>query len=233
MRRFLLAPCIALLAFASPSFGADLPPPPPQPAYKAPPIAPYVAPFTWTGFYIGINGGYAFGDADISNSAASFTTDDQDGWLIGATLGYNYQLGSFVLGFEGDADYALIKGNATNTVTCGTGTCEVKNTWFATARGRLGYSIWDRWLPYITGGGAFAGLKVEPSTGSSSTDTAIGWTAGAGVEYAFLDSWSAKIEYLYADLGPTTCEASVCGLDTDVEPKINIVRAGLNYRFNF
>ena len=228
MRRFLFVTCVALLASANAAVGADLP----RPYYKAPPAAPFVAPFTWTGFYVGINGGYAWGKADISNSLASFSTDTTDGWLVGATAGYNYQMGNFVFGFEGDADYALIKGNATNTATCGAGTCEVKNTWLATARGRLGYAF-ERWLPYITGGGAFGGLKVEPSGGTSSTDTAIGWTAGAGVEYAFLDSWSAKIEYLYADLGPATCEAAVCGVDTDVEPKINIVRAGLNYRFNF
>ncbi len=78
---------------------------------------------------------------------------------------------------------------------------------------------------------AFAGVKVTPSGGSSSTDTTTGWTAGAGIEYAFLTGWSAKLEYLYADLGTATCEAANCGLDTDIKPKINIVRAGLNYHF--
>ncbi len=117
MKRLLFAACCALLASAGTSLGADLP----RPAYKAPPLAPeYIAPlFTWSGFYVGINGGYAWGKADVSNSATSFTTDNQDGWLIGATAGYNYQMGQFVLGVEGDIDYALIKGNATNTVTCG------------------------------------------------------------------------------------------------------------------
>ena len=228
MKQLLFAACCALLASAGTSFGADLP----RPAYKAPPLAPeYIAPFTWTGFYIGLNGGYAWGKADVSNSVASFTTDTQDGWLIGATAGYNLQTGVWVWGLEGDIDYALIKGNATNTATCGAGSCEVKNTWFATARARIGYAGWNNFMPYITGGGAFAGLKVEPSTGASSSDTTIGWTAGAGVEYAFLGNWSAKLEYLYADLGTATCDASVCGVDTDIKPKINIVRAGLNYRF--
>jgi len=59
----------------------------------------------------------------------------------------------------------------------------------------------------------------------------MGWTVGAGLEYAFLGDWSAKLEYLYADLGDTTCEAAVCGVDSTVNPKLNIVRAGLNYRF--
>ena len=224
-----LATCLGLLALASPAFAADLP----HPIYKAPPYAPEVAPlFSWSGFYVGINGGYAWGKADVSNSLGSFTTDTQDGWLIGGTVGYNYQMGNFVLGLEGDFDYALIKGNTTNTGACAAGSCEVKNTWFATARGRVGYAM-DRWLPYITGGGAFAGLKVEPSTGNSSSSTTTGWTAGAGVEYAFMPAWSAKIEYLYADLGKSTCDASICGVSTDVDPKINIVRAGLNYHFSF
>ncbi len=212
---------------------ADLPA---QPAYQQPYKAPaYVPPepalATWTGFYLGLNGGYGWGKADVSNSVASFTTDNQNGWLIGVTAGYNYQTGTWVWGLEGDIDYALIKGNATNTATCGAGSCEVKNTWFGTARGRIGYAGWNNFLPYITGGGAFAGLKVEPSGGTSSTDTTIGWTAGAGLEYAFMSNWSAKIEYLYADLGTATCEAAVCGVDTDISPKINIVRGGINYRF--
>ena len=208
---------------------ADLPP---QQPYKAP---AYVAPepvfATWSGFYLGLNGGYAWGKADVSNSVASFTTDKQDGWLIGATAGYNLQTGTWVWGLEGDIDYALVKGNATNTATCAGGSCEIKNTWFGTGRLRVGYAGWNNFLPYITGGVAAAGLKVEPSGGASSTSTTIGWTAGAGLEYAFMEHWSAKFEYLYANLGTATCDASVCGVDTDVKPKINIIRAGINYRF--
>ena len=84
--------------------------------------------------------------------------------------------------------------------------------------------------PYITGGAAFAGLKTETPLGSNS-DSAIGWTAGAGVEWAFTRAWSAKLEYLYADLGSNTCDAATCGVSTTIDPKVNIVRAGINYRF--
>lgn len=216
---------IMALVFATPSFAADIP----RAVYKAP-IAPYFAPYSWTGFYIGLNGGYAWGKADVSNVFGSFSTDNQDGWLLGGTLGYNLQTGYFVWGLEGDIGYAFIKGNTSNVGTCGITTCEVKNTWFATARGRIGYAA-DRWLPYITGGAAFAGLKVTPSGGASSTDTHTGWTVGAGVEYAFAGGWSTKLEYLYVDLGTATCGAATCGVTTDIKPKINIVRAGLNYRF--
>jgi len=227
MKRFLLTVGAGLLAaaMASPSFAADLP----RPAYKVP-IVPYVAPFSWTGFYVGLNGGYAWGDADVSNTFGSFTTGTQDGWLIGGTLGYNLQTGNWVWGLEGDFDYALIKGNTSNTLSCGVGSCTVEDTWFATLRGRIGYAF-GRWLPYFTGGGAFAGLKVTPAGGTDSTDTTTGWTLGAGIEYAFLGAWSAKLEYLYADLGKATCEASVCGVSTDIEPKVNVVRVGINYRF--
>jgi outer membrane immunogenic protein len=229
MKRFILTVGMGLLAaaIASPSIAADVP----RPIYKAPAV-PYVAPFTWSGFYIGINGGYGWGDAEISNVLGNFTTDTQDGWLIGGTVGYNVQTGNWVWGIEGDFDAALIKGNTSNTIAigpCAVGGCTVKDTWFATARGRIGYA-WNRFMPYITGGGAFAGLKVESPAGSSS-DTATGWTFGGGVEWAFTSAWSAKLEYLYADLGKTTCDATVCGFATDVEPKLNIVRAGINYRF--
>jgi len=228
MKRFIPTVCAALAAatMALPSLAADLP----RPVYKAPVVAPvYIAPFSWTGFYVGINGGYGWGEAEVSNSLGSFTTDTQDGWLIGGTIGYNFQTGVWVWGIEGDIDYALIDGNVSNTVACGGTTCEVENTWFATVRGRIGYAF-DRWMPYFTGGGAFAGTKMTVA-GTSNTDTATGWTIGGGVEYSFLGPWSAMIEYLYADLGPTTCDASTCGVATDVEPKINIVRAGFNYRF--
>jgi outer membrane immunogenic protein len=226
MKRFTLLACAGLVAaaVATPSLAADLP----RPAYKAP--ISYVAPFSWSGFYVGINGGYGWGDADVSNSFGSFTTGTQNGWLIGGTLGYNLQTGNWVWGLEGDIDYALIKGNTSNTLACSAGTCKFEDNWFATARGRIGYAF-ERWLPYVTFGGAFAGTKVTPAGGSSSTDTAVGWTAGAGIEYAFVGSWSAKIEYLYADLGKTTCGVSICGISTDIEPKVNIVRLGINYRF--
>ena len=223
MKRFTLMACAGLLAaaMAVPSLAADLP----RPAYKAP---VFVAPFSWSGFYVGINGGYAWGDASVSNALGSFTTNGTDGGLVGGTLGYNLQTGNWVWGVEADLDYAFIKGNVSNTVA-GCAGCKVENTWLGTARGRIGYAF-DRWLPYVTGGAAFGSVKVVTPIGSN-TDTALGWTAGAGIEYAFLGAWSAKLEYLYADLGKSTCAVTTCGISTDVDPKINMVRVGVNYRF--
>jgi len=67
--------------------------------------------------------------------------------------------------------------------------------------------------------------------GATAAVDRTGWTAGVGLEYAFLGPWSAKIEYLYADLGSATCGASTCGVDTTVSFKTSIVRLGVNYRF--
>lgn len=210
----------ALLAAPLGAQAADLP----HPVYKAP---AYVGPVAanWTGFYVGINGGYGFGKSDWDVPAVS---TDPSGGLAGLTLGYNWQTGMWVWGFEGDIDWADIKGDA----TCGAGTCTTKNDWLGTARLRVGYAGWNNWLPYLTGGAAFGDVKAESTvTGMSASNTQIGWTAGVGIEYAFRSNWSAKIEYLYADLGSFDCGVA-CGVATDnVDYKVNLVRAGINYRF--
>jgi len=227
MKRFMLAVCAGLLAAAvtTPSFAADLP----RPVYKAPyknnPV--YVAPFSWTGFYVGINGGYGWGK---SNWTVLGSGDfDLNGGLIGGTLGYNLQTGSFVWGIEGDADASWIKGST--TTLCGPG-CETKNTWLATGRARLGYA-WDQFLPYLTGGVAFGNVKAGQAGAAATASTnKVGWTVGGGLEYAFMGEWSAKLEYLYVDLGKMSCDAGSCGgAVTDVAFKTNIVRIGVNYRF--
>jgi outer membrane immunogenic protein len=196
-----------------------------RPTYKAP---AYVAPVAanWTGFYVGLNGGYAFGSSDWDSPAVS---PDPTGYLVGGTLGYNFQTGLWVWGFEGDIDWADISDDP----TCGAGTCKTSLDWFGTARARIGYAGWNNWLPYITGGAAFADVKASNSNlGTSGSSTQIGWTAGLGVEYAFRSNWSAKLEYLYADLGSFDCGTSCSAITPDnVSYKTNIVRAGLNYRF--
>ena len=199
---------------------ADLP----QPSYKAPAYVAPAAP-TWTGFYVGLNGGYGFGTSDWDSPAVS---PDLTGALVGGTLGYNYQTGMWVWGLEGDFDWADIKGDT----TCGAGTCETKSEWFGTARLRLGYAGWNGWLPYVTGGAAFASVKATNSALSSASDTLIGWTAGVGLEYAWRSNWSVKLEYLYADLGTFDC-GTACSATTpaDVSFKANLIRAGFNYRF--
>jgi len=219
LTRICLAVAAALLTGALAAQAADLP----QPSYKAP---AYVGPSyaNWTGFYVGINGGYAWGDSEWSGGTGNFKVSP-NGWLGGGTIGYNFQTGTWVWGIEGDFDYVDLNGTA-GGLCIG---CSVKDTWLGTARGRLGYAGWNNWLPYITGGGAFGNIKVSTPFGDNS-NTKWGWTAGAGLEWAFLANWSAKVEYLYVDLGSTNCD--LCAVTpTNIDFKSSIVRLGVNYRF--
>jgi outer membrane immunogenic protein len=219
MKRFTLAACAGLLAaaMALPSFAADMS----RPAFKAPASA---APWNWTGFYVGINGGYGFGKSNWTNVAGTTGDFNVRGALAGGTIGYNLQTGMWVWGLEGDVDASWIKG--TDATIC----CETKNEWLATARGRIGYAF-DRWLPFLTGGAAFGDVKMTPVGFPAETSTKIGWTAGGGLEYAFQGAWSAKVEYLYVDLGKASCDVATCGVATDVTFKTSIVRGGINYHF--
>jgi outer membrane immunogenic protein len=210
---------LALLATSLSAKAADIPPP----VYKAP--RSVVAYYNWTGFYAGINGGYGFG---TSNWDFPPVSNKPKGGMVGGTLGYNWQSGSIVYGIEGDWDWSMMKGS----VVCGIGTCETKNTWLATARARLGYAF-DRWLPYVTGGGAFGNVKATNSVLSSASSTQVGWTFGGGLEYAFMGNWTAKLEYLYVDLGKFNCGVACGAVVTDnVSLKENVIRAGLNYKFS-
>jgi outer membrane immunogenic protein len=189
----------------------------------------YTAPiYNWSGFYVGINGGGAWGKSNWSNPLGS-SSFNANGGLIGGTAGYNWQMGQAVFGLEGDVDWSGIKG--TGPATCLVASCQTKNDWLGTFRGRVGYAF-DRVLPYVTGGLAVGDVKATSVLGSAS-ETRAGWTAGAGVEAAITGPLSAKIEYLYADLGSMSCATGVCGgaVSTNVNYHANIVRAGLNYHF--
>ena len=226
MKRFTLMACAGLMAaaMATPSLAADLP----RPAYKAP---VFVAPFSWSGFYVGINGGYGWGTSDWS-SAVTPDIRQAEGWpgrrharlqhadrQLGLGPGRRPRLAR--------PSTAPISAPASAAARVG---CETQNRWLGTARGRIGYAF-DRWLPYFTGGAAYGDVKMTPNSGVSETETRLGWTLGGGVEWAFMGAWSAKLEYLYVDLGTATCSAATCGIDTDVNFKANLVRVGVNYRF--
>lgn len=213
-----MLPALALSLAAE---AADIPPP----IYKA--RAAAVAD-DWTGFYAGINAGSAF---NTSNFLSHPATIKSRGALAGATFGYNRQNGWLVLGVEGDIDWSDTHGS----VACGTFVCETKNPWFGTIRGRFGRAF-DRWLPYITAGGAFGEVKTTSTdlANPGGSKTRFGWSAGVGVEYAFTARWSAKIEYLYVCLGDvdqhSVCRTSVTPANISV--KESVIRAGINYKFS-
>ena len=179
----------------------------------------YAAAYNWTGFYVGINGGAGWGTSNVATApSGSFNTS---GGLVGGTVGYNWQMGQTVFGLEGDLDWTNLRGSG----VCGATTCETRNDWLSTARGRIGYAF-NRFLPFISGGAAFGDIKNNVTGSGTATQTKVGWTLGGGVEAAIAGPWTAKVEYLYADLGRG---ASVLGADASF--KTNIVRAGINYRF--
>lgn len=224
MNRFNLSMAACAMAFviATPTFAADMPGGYREPAYAAPAAG-------WGGVYVGLNGAYGWGQSDWSGGVTTGTNSPAGG-LFGATLGFNAQSGAFVFGAEGDiAGNWMRDSNSTGTGFCSAPGCAIQTSWFATTRGRVGYAF-DRALAYFTAGAAFGDVQMIAPGGSVTADRA-GWTAGVGLEYAFLGPWSAKFEYLYADLGSASCGAAVCGTDTTVTFKTNIIRLGVNYRF--
>lgn len=219
-RSFAAGVGLLALVLAMPASAADLPRGMP---YKAP---AQVMAYNWTGFYLGINGGGGWGNSDWNGLGVS---NSPSGGMIGGTAGYNWQgMGSpWVFGLEGDIAWTGIN----DSTACGAAfSCETKNTWFGTVRGRVGYSI-DRFLPYITGGVAFGDIEANRTGFAGTSDTNAGWTLGAGIEGVIVGNWTAKLEYLYADIGDTTCSAAACGTATNVDLQVNVLRAGLNYRF--
>ncbi len=232
MKRILIAGALALAAGGQ-ALAADLPPGPPPPRAPATYVPVPVPVFSWTGIYIGVNGGYAFADSNWSDpilgSTGNFSTD---GFLFGGTIGGNYQWGQFVLGIEADGDWQNLNGTTYSVAgSCARFGCTTQSDWLATVRGRAGYAF-DRFLVYGTGGAAFGDLQAAAGVLPFNSTTQVGWTAGAGIEYAFLPNWTAKVEYLYVDLGSQSCPfASCAGTATTVSLTENVIRAGINFKF--
>ncbi len=226
MKRFVFATVglLALTGSFGPAAAADLS----RPVMPTKAPAYYAPAYNWTGLYAGLNGGYAWGSSDWSALGLSTNTN---GGLFGGQLGYNWQFGQFVYGLEGDIDWADLRGT-TNVLGCSAVGCQTRSDFLSTIRGRVGVTVADRWLPYLTGGLAIGNIRTS-STGFSGIDTTnAGWTVGGGVEFALVANWTAKVEYLYVNLGTANCGTS-CGFaaGNSVGLTENIVRGGINYRF--
>jgi outer membrane immunogenic protein len=217
-----------------------------KPISKAPLLAPV---HNWTGFYGGVAGGYGWGHSDQTDPGipappppAILTPPPGDGHfsldgpLVGGTLGYNWQTGPWVFGLEGDYSWADISGSSNN---CGPSTvsphpCGTKIESLGTVRGRIGYAMGPtgNWLPYVTGGLAMGEVNgwdsLSPASGS---DFRTGWTVGGGLETAFALRWSAKVEYLYVDLGSSVLFNIVPGVPETVSARANVIRFGINDKF--
>ncbi|MEH2491368.1 outer membrane protein [Bradyrhizobium sp. AZCC 2230] len=237
MKRFAISVLLSLIGTSA--FAADMavkaPPPPP------PPIA------TWTGFYLGINGGWGWGTTrhtdDFGVTSGNFSTN---GGVAGGTYGFNWQVNQFVIGFEGDFDWADIKGTFTSPLLCsinGGTTCFTTLRNLGTDRLRVGYDV-NGWLLYGTAGVGYGEVKSGQNPcgltafGGFSCNTSwrTGWVAGGGVEKMFAPHWSAKLEYLHYDLGtsigytPTLIGGAV---NVRTLERGDMVRAGINYRFDW
>jgi len=277
MKRLLMGIAAVTSMLATSALAADLP----ARTYTKAPV--YVDPgYNWTGFYVGLNGGYSWGNASnalTTTVPVASNSQHMDGWVFGGQIGYNWQFDkSWVFGLEADIDATGQDGTALfgpattvtvftpppgalvlptrTTTTTATGSLEEKLPWLSTFRGRIGVLPTDRVLLYVTGGLAVgevkstAGASVTTTTALSfgtppgpatvaalagSSSTQAGWTLGAGVEGAIAGNWTARLEYLYVDLGTVNNTfagvAPFAPITTSTHVTDNILRAGVNYRF--
>jgi outer membrane immunogenic protein len=258
MKKIILATALAALGSTA-AVAADLG----ERTYtKAPAMTAPAA--TWAGLYIGGNVGYGWGKGgtDFSSTVdpaafgvANTSLDSKSRGVIGgAQIGYNWQMGSLLIGLEADVQGADVKSSASSGPVFNTfsaafvpgsfRSADQKLSWFGTARGRIGTTITPDILLYATGGLAYgqinnSGQLFETVTAqfpASISKLSVGWTAGAGAEWMFAHQWSAKVEYLYLDLGnvsvvsnnPLTAGAQV---NYTWKNQDHIVRAGVNYHF--
>ncbi|MDP4594236.1 MAG: porin family protein [Beijerinckiaceae bacterium] len=224
---------------------------------EAPAPAPIIAPpiFTWTGFYMGANAGVGFGRqrpgftvAPAGTSFPNLARGNATGGIIGLQAGYNWQIGAMVLGLETDIQYNGMRKSFGPVALIGGGTASGSNraSWYGTLRPRIGYAF-DRTLIFATGGLAYGTMRnrLTAVDGAGNTftipggKTRVGWTLGAGVEHAFTDNITAKLQYDYVDLGRKGDTAAVfnAGLPTGSTAAsrnrnaFHTIRLGLNYKF--
>jgi outer membrane immunogenic protein len=270
MKRSLIGIAAAASLAATGAFAADLP----ARTYTKAPV--YVEPvFNWTGFYVGGNLGYSWGNSDNSTTITRFNTglplpgtlngtntssNNVNGVIGGGQFGHNWQMQNWLFGLEADIQGSGERGSSAITcVRCSDDNADIVTNltqrldWFGTVRGRIGALVTPTVLLYGTGGlaygevnvggtasGNFNGLTVAIPGNSS---TRAGWTLGAGVEGVIGGGWTAKLEYLYMDLGTVSGGPipltgilapvrTVAGLSYSSHFTDNIVRAGVNYHFN-
>jgi outer membrane immunogenic protein len=225
MKKILLS-SVALLGLTAGAFAADLP------SRRAPaPMMAAVPLFTWTGFYVGVNAGYGWNNNDHTvvtpaGTVLAVTGQDDGGFVGGAQVGYNYQFGAFVVGVEADLQYADIGGRGAFTVNGVNFFTDDSDNYFGTVSGRLGFAF-DRALVYATGGFAYGDVGTFGESNG-------GWTVGGGVEYAFTNNLTMKVEGLYVNLDQNDVQFTRNGVvfnSNGGDNDFGVVRVGLNYKF--
>ena len=247
MKKFLLGGVALAAMFVGPAMAADMPVK--APVLKAPPPP---AAYSWNGCYIGVAAGGAWGrsrhDGNPPGPIELTPFFDVSGGLAGVEYGCNYQFSGWVLGTESDWSWTNKDGRQNDTGPGGVPQfiSETSEKWISTTRVRIGPN-WDRVWLYATGGLAMArveaGLTVPApilaaTTTFTDSHTLYGWTAGVGIEYALMNNWSVKGEYLYVRFNDKAypfgnnpivvafnAQRSALNLDN------HLFRVGFNYKF--
>jgi outer membrane immunogenic protein len=251
MKKLLLASIALSALLAGSAVAADLP-------VKAPAYRPAPPVYTWSGCFIGVHGGWSWGDEHVSthsyiNGAVTRSNEasvNTDGALLGGQVGCDYQFaGNLVFGVQGDYAGTRITGDIQDPHD-GSGRNDVlhfQTSRLASVTARLGITGWgNQALLYVKGGGAWARNTYDFRSADRAALRGIydvdlsGWTVGAGVEWAFAPSWSAFVEYDHYDFGnktTTLVQRSFGGAfseDYQVKaPTIDTIKFGINYRFNY
>jgi len=213
-----------------------------------PPIVAPAPVFTWTGCHIGGHIGGGSGEKIVSAPTLApgvSVGGDTKGFLGGGQLGCDYQFTpNWLIGVEGEGSAADIKGEINATVLGITGTARARTDWIASATVRLGWA-WDRWLLYVKGGAAWAGDKYSADVPIfeehlEASETRTGWTFGGGLEWAFWNNWSVRLEGNLHDFGTRTLTlaGTIAGVPEtvpgiNVSQRISTLKFGINYRFDW
>jgi outer membrane immunogenic protein len=242
MKTILIGSAVSVLLTAS-SFAADLG------ITRAPPPV-VVPPFTWTSCYAGLHAGGGWGRKDLtdtvgilSGTTGGFSSANLNvtGYMLGGQIGCDYQFANnFLVGIEGAASGGNIGGTVTVPTNAAGDTASFKATtdFLASVTGRIGYA-WDHWMLYGKGGLGFVGDRyhvtdLQQNYAFDATENRLGWTAGAGIEWAFDPEWSVKLEYDYYGFGQKSIlfvdsTISSSNAPLNIKQNIQVVTLGLNF----
>jgi outer membrane immunogenic protein len=243
MKRFLLSTVgLIALEMAAPALAADLPPA--QTYTKAP--AYVAAVYDWSGLYIGANAGYG-SSRDCWNLVTPGTNvltpegcHKATGGVAGGQIGYRWQIGTWVLGLEGQGDWAGLTGSNVNTLSAALNDRTQVNA-FGLMTGQAGYA-WNNALFYVKGGAAITADKyneILTATGAAfanGQETRFGGVIGAGVEYGFTPSWSAGVNYDHLfmgrnNVGFTNPATGALRNTQSITQDADLVTARINYKW--